>query len=141
MTKATRWFWPGILLIPAVGLVVQEVLFFRDGYLGEGRLEQVESAAAWGLWMAAPFLAVAGQLGVATRRNRPAWWLAVAAGVGVTVLSVYFTVSAHFDDSTDPLAGLTWVLAPLLELGVAVPIGIAVMILTLTARTPTRAAG
>lgn len=130
-----RWFWPGTLLLPGVGLLVQEALSFSNLYLGESLREQVLTAAGWGLWVAAPYLVVGVQLGVATRRSRPAWWLSLAAGVAVTLVGLWLAVAGIYDDSTDPLAGLTWVLTPLVQLGVAIGTGLAVVILSVLERS------
>lgn len=126
----TRWFWPGILLIPAVGLVVQETLTFSNLSFGASRLEEVQTAFGWGVWVAAPYVAVALPMGVAVRRSRVAWWLSLAAAVGVAILGAVFAVLAQVDTSTDPLAGLTWVLTPLVQLSVAVPTGMVVAVVT-----------
>ncbi|HEY5821663.1 MAG TPA: hypothetical protein VIT20_06785, partial [Propionibacteriaceae bacterium] len=118
-----RWFWPGILAIPAVGLAAQEALSFNAYYFDSSRLAEVRTAVGWALWVALPYLLVGLLMVVATRRNRLAWWLAIAAGVLVIALGLGFAVSAHLG-SSDPLSGLNWVVAPVVQLVTGGAIGV-----------------
>ena len=125
-----RWFWPGILAIPALGLIAQEAWTLSNLSLDGSVIDQLMSAAGWAGWVASPFVVVGAAMAVAVwRRTRAGWWVAVVGGAATVLAGLLIMVLALFDPSTDPLTGLYQVLAPLLQLGPASATGIIVLVL------------
>ena len=136
-----RWFWPGILAIPALGLIGQQAWTLSNFSLDGSIIDQLLSVAGWVGWVASPFAVVGATMALAVwRRTRAGWWVAVVGGVATVLAGLLNMVFALLDPSTDPLAGLYLVLAPLLQLGPAVATGITVLILAFlpTRRSNTR---
>lgn len=130
----TRWYWPGVLTIPAVGMVAQQVWTFHGLSLDGSPGDQLRSAVGWAGWVAAPFVVVGASMALAVRRrSRAAWWVAVIGGAATVLQGLLLIVLAAADPSTDPLVGLYQVLTPLVQLGPAVASGVAVLVLVLVA--------
>ena len=132
--RTRRWFWPGILALPAGGLIATEIVTLPGVHVvDDTRAGAVRALLGWGLWVALPFLVVIATMVVAVHRSRPAWWLCIGNAALVTFLGLFFWTASRTYTSNDPLVGLYLVLGPPVALVAALVVGLVAVVLSLAA--------
>lgn len=117
--------WLSVLALTVVALVVQETLAFRAIYLSDSGREGAVTAVEWAVWVAAPYLVAIVMMIIARRTPGPRR-LSMIAALLVIALGGGFAVAALLDGSSDPMVGLLWMLAPLVQLAAGIGIGVGV---------------